>query len=66
MSNNATSITIFQDAVGLRASITYSKLDDTGTIVSDNNRIDKVIVDSSAKKAANSLLAFAQDLVEQE
>lgn len=66
MSKVVTSITVFQDAVGLRLSATVTELNDSGTVIADNKRFDKVIVDASAKKSANALIAFAQSLAEQE
>ena len=57
-----TSATVFNDAVGVRLSATYSEIDDeTGRIVSDNNRFDRVITDASAKAAAADLIDYATD-----
>jgi hypothetical protein len=56
-----TSVTVFNDAVGIRMSATYSEIDDaTGRIISDNNRFDRVITDDSAAKAASDLMAYAK------
>ena len=61
----ATSATVFSDAVGMRLSVTYSVVDDeTGKIVEDNKRANKVITDVSAKETANQLIAYAQTYVE--
>jgi hypothetical protein len=55
-----TSVTAFNDAVGMRMSATYSEIDDqTGRIISDNKRFDRVITDASAKKNAQALLEYA-------
>ena len=44
--NVVTSTTVWNDAVGMRASITYSEVDtETGKIIADNKRIDRVITD---------------------
>ena len=60
-----TSITVFNDAVGLRLSASYSEIDDTtGEIISDNKRIDRVVTDPGAVTAAGELKAFAQSLIE--
>ena len=57
-----TSVTAFNDAVGMRMSATYSEIDDqTGRIISDNNRFDRVITDASAKKSAQALLNYASE-----
>ena len=60
-----TSVTVFNDAVGKRMSITYSEVDEmTGKIVSDNNRIDRVVTDKNAKAAIDNLNEFAQAFVD--
>lgn len=58
-----TSITVWNDAVGKRISITYSEVDETGAIISDNKRIDRVIQDQTAKATADSLMQYAQQIV---
>ena len=60
-----TSIGLFNDAVGKRMSITYSEVDDqTGQIISDNKRIDRVVTDQTAIGHANALAEYAQQFVE--
>jgi hypothetical protein len=60
MSKIITSATVFNDAVGVRLSATYSEIDDeTGRIISDNKRFDRVITDASAKANARALLEYA-------
>lgn len=55
-----TSVTAFNDAVGMRMSATYSEIDDTtGRIISDNKRFDRVITDSNAKANAQALIDYA-------
>ena len=55
-----TSVTVFSDAVGMRLSATYSEVEeDTGRVVSDNNRFDRVITDAEAKAQAQNLLEYA-------
>lgn len=62
-----TSSTVFVDAVGLRMSATYSEIDDeSGRIISDNRRFDRVITDESAQIAARALLAYATDSMPQD
>ena len=61
----ATSATIFQDSVGMRLSVTYSVIDDeTGKIIEDNKRANRVIVDPDAKADANKVLAYAQSYID--
>ena len=48
-------------------SITYSEVDgQTGKIILDNTRIDRVITDSEAKAHANALEEYAQTFVDGE
>lgn len=55
-----TSVTVFNDAVGMRMSATYSEIDEqTGRIVSDNQRFDRVITDEGARTNAQALLDYA-------
>lgn len=57
-----TSVTVFNDAIGMRMSATYSEIDvATGRVISDNNRFDRVITDADAKSAANSLIEYATE-----
>lgn len=62
--NIATSATVFQDAVGMRLSVTYSEVDDqTGKILADNKRVNRVVTDAEAKAIGNQLLEYAQSFV---
>ena len=60
-----TSATVFQDAVGMRLSVTYSEVDETsGKIIADNKRANRVITDASARETANALLSYAQSFID--
>ena len=60
-----TSIGLFNDAIGKRMSITYSEVDDqTGQVISDNKRIDRVVTDQTAIAHANALAEYAQQFVD--
>lgn len=60
-----TSMTVFNDAVGMRMSITYSEIDEnSGKVTSDNKRIDRVITASEVKNLANELMDYAQEFVD--
>lgn len=61
-----TSITTHTTAEGKRVSITYSSIDDTGKIVEDNKRINRVVVDEEALVHINALEEFAQGIVSAE
>ena len=63
--NVVTSTTVWNDAVGMRASITYSEVDsETGKIIADNKRIDRVITDRDTKALMQSVLDKAQEYVD--
>lgn len=65
MIKTATSATVFQDAVGMRMSVTYSEIDEmTGKIIADNIRIDRIITDKTMKNHANAVLDDAQTFVD--
>lgn len=49
-----------------RLSITYTKVDDTGKIIEDNIRTNRIVLDESALESINSLIKFAQGIVDQE
>ena len=62
-----TSYTIFNDAVDIRMSVSFSEVDETtGRVINDNNRIDRVITDNQMKSLANSLKEYAQEFVDEE
>ena len=62
-----TSVTVFNDAVGMRMSATYSEVnDETGRVVSDNQRFDRVITDAAVKADAQALMDCARDSLEQD
>ena len=63
--NIVTSIGLFDDAIGKRISLTYSQIDDTGKIISDNKRIDRVVTDTTVIENINTVKAYAASLIEE-
>lgn len=60
-----TSATVFRDSLGMRLSYTFSEVDDeTGRIISDNNRANRMITDADAQNAAEVVLAYANASLE--
>lgn len=60
-----TSITGWNDSIGKRMSIVYSEVDEsTGKVISDNKRTDIVVTDKDAKASIDSLIDFAQTVVD--
>lgn len=60
-----TSVTVFNDAIGKRMSASYSEIDEeTGRIISDNKRIDRVVTDRDMKTLIGQLEDYAQTFVD--
>lgn len=60
-----TSVTVFNDAVGKRMSLTYSEVDGTtGQVIKDNSRIDRVITDPDAISTVSEIEAIAQSFID--
>jgi len=57
-------VTVFQDLVGTRMSINYSEVDDQGTVIADNKRIDRIITDADLKASATALMQGAQSILD--
>ena len=56
-----TSVTFWNDAVGVRMSITYSEIDErTGKLIKDNERVDHIVLDQAEHKACSDLTQMAQ------
>lgn len=56
-------VTVFQDMIGIRMSINYSEIDDSGNVVADNKRIDRIITDATMRSEATALMAGAQEIL---
>lgn len=60
-----TSVTVFNDAVGLRLSASFAEVEEkTGAITADNKRFDRVVTDASARSASGELFRYALSLLE--
>lgn len=65
MIRKATSVTIWNDAAGRRMSISYTDIDETtGKIISDNNRIDRVVTDAQMKAVMDDVEEYAQNFID--
>ena len=62
--NIVTAITAWNDAVGARVSIVYSEVSEEGTIIKDNQRIDRIVLDGDVKKVIETLMSYAQGVVQ--
>ena len=60
-----TSMGFFGDQVGERISITYSEVDETGKVISDNNKLDRVVLDSEALAHIGAIKDFAHGLIDE-
>lgn len=61
-----TSITFWNDAVGKRISATFSEVNDNGQVITDNNRVDRVITDSKEIKHLDEIAKIAQRMIDGE
>lgn len=61
-----TSITILTTAEGKRISATYSDIDEDGKILSENNRVNRVVVDPATLDMIGDLEDYAQSIVRRE
>lgn len=59
-----TSVGLFDDAVGKRISLTYSEIDETGKIISDNKRLDRVVIDQTVIGYIDAIKDYAATLIE--
>lgn len=63
--NVITSVTVWNDAIGKRLSASYSVVDgNTGKIISDNNRFDRVVTDAAIKTKIDELMEYAAQSME--
>jgi len=63
--NVITSVTVWNDAIGKRLSASYSVVDEnTGKIISDNNRFDRVVTDAAIKTKIDELMEYAAQSME--
>lgn len=58
-----TSMGILTTAEGKRLSITYSVIDDTGKIIKENQRINRVVIDENALGNIDALENFAVNII---
>lgn len=61
-----TSMTILTTAEGKRLSLTYSEIDESGNIIEENKRVNKVLVNRAALDYVMELEEFAQGIVDLE
>lgn len=61
-----TSMTVLTTAEGKRLSITYSEIDNSGNILSENNRVNKVLVNKEILECVAEIEEFAQSIAEGE
>ena len=61
-----TSMTVLTTAEGKRLSITFSEIDDKGNIIRENERVNRIVVNSAALEHIEKLEVFAQDIADGE
>lgn len=58
-----TSMTVLTTAEGKRLSLTFSEVDTGGSIIKENERLNRVVVDRNALGYIAELESFAQNIV---
>lgn len=61
-----TSMTVLTTAEGKRLSLTFSEINDSGDIITENKRVNKVVINSNALEQISSLEDFAQSIIDGE
>ena len=64
MERRVTSVTITKDALGERVSATYSVLDESGKIVFDNRKLEKIVMEKSP--LGDDIFSYAQAFVDKD
>lgn len=65
MLNKVTAMSFFSTTEGVRIAVRYSTINaETGEIIESNKRVDRIVVDSDAISHYNSLLEFAQSMID--
>lgn len=59
-----TSMTVLTTAEGKRISLTFSEVDAGGSIIKENERVNRVVIDTDALASIASLEEFARGIVE--
>ena len=61
-----TAETGFETETGTRLSCVYSIVDETGKVLSQNNRFDRLLLDDELIQCVNKLKDYAKSLIEAE
>ena len=65
MVNRVTAMSFFSSTEGIRIAIRYSVInEETGEIVESNKRVDRVVMDQTAIGNYNSLMEYAQTIID--
>lgn len=56
-------ITIFNTGEGTRISMAYTEIDETGKILRDNQRVDRLVIDEAMLSVCKELTGYAQNLI---
>jgi hypothetical protein len=62
--NKLTAFTIWNQAEGVRASLTYSTINDSGEITADNQKKDIIVLDSKQQEAIELLRTAFQTVID--
>lgn len=59
-----TSMTLFTTAEGMRLSTTHSVIDESGKVVSENNRTNRIISDETILEHIQAINTYAQGIID--
>lgn len=65
MFKKITSITILTTGEGKRISLTYSEIDEGGNLTSENNRVNRIIVNEDVLEKVAEIETFAKGIIEE-
>lgn len=66
MIRNIKAVAILPDGNMKRLVVTYDEIDDTGSVVKSNVKINKIVTDSETLSAINIVETYAQTIVDAE
>ena len=54
------------DGTMKRIAITYDEIDESGKVINSNVKVNRIVTDSEALSAIDTILGYAQDVIEGE
>lgn len=64
--NNIKSIAVARDGNAMRIAATYDVINDEGTVIENNKRLNRIVTDQTVLDAINVLEDYVQDIIDAE